>query len=166
MGSPHASFPMYMKYMPARKCAFVLSSSGYPAYGISCFFFQNQFLKMCEMLYTSATILDSNAGLVALAQVSYMLGLAMALIWAARSSPSTKGSSILRVQAHMKFKSHLKIITKIYQQYFKHYVQVNLNIFQPTITNKLWKKISSHVLWRYFNPNVLKSQWKICTLIY
>ena len=91
------------------------------------------------MLYTSATILDSNAGLVALAQVSYMLGLAMALIWAARSSPSTKGSSILRVQAHMKFKSHLKIITKIYQQYFKHYVQINLNIFQPTITNKLWK---------------------------
>ena len=32
------------------------------------------------MFYTSATILDSNAGLVALAQVSYMLGLAMALI--------------------------------------------------------------------------------------
>ena len=32
------------------------------------------------MLYTSATILDSNAGLVALAQVSYLLGLAMALI--------------------------------------------------------------------------------------
>ena len=29
------------------------------------------------MLYTSATILDSNAGLVALAQVSYMLGLSM-----------------------------------------------------------------------------------------
>ena len=84
------------------------------------------------MLYTSATILDSNAGLVALAQVSYMLGLAMALIWAARSSPSTKGSSILRVQAHMKFKSHLKIITKIYQQYFKHYVQIDFNIFQPS----------------------------------